>query len=74
MKKFKSKINVLLLVFVTIVVLYFSLKDDFSSIVDQIVNINVWYLVIAFLMVIFYWLLRSKAVSIFIKELTRKVS
>lgn len=74
MKKFKSKINVLLLVFVTIVVLYFSLKDDFSSIIDQIVNINVWYLVIAFLMVIFYWLLRSKAVSIFTKEFKRKVT
>ena len=74
MKKLKSKFNVLILVAITILVLYFSLKDDFSNIVNQIMNINVWLLIVAFLMVIIYWLLRSKAVSIFTKKFSPKTT
>lgn len=74
MKKLKSKLNVLVLVAITVLVLYFSLKDDFHNIVNQIMNINVWLLIIAFLMVITYWLLRSKAVSIFTKKFSPKTT
>ena len=74
MKKLKSKFNVLILVAITILVLYFSLKDDFNNIVNQIMNINVWLLIVAFLMVIIYWLLRSKAVSIFTKKFSPKTT
>lgn len=74
MKKLKSKFNVLILVAITILVLYFSLKDDFSNIVNQIMNINVWLLIVAFSMVFIYWLLRSKAVSIFTKKFSPKTT
>ena len=74
MKKLKSKLNVLVLVAITVLVLYFSLKDDFHNIVNQIMNINVWLLIIAFLMVVTYWLLRSKAVSIFTKKFSPKTT
>lgn len=74
MKKMKSKLNVLILVAITILVLYFSLKDDFHNIVNQITSINVWLLIVAFLMVITYWLLRSKAVSIFTKKFSPKTT
>jgi len=55
-------------------VLYFSLKDDFHNIVDQIMNINVWLLFLAFIMVIIYWFLRSKAVSVFTKKFSPKTT
>lgn len=74
MKNMKSKLNVLILVIITVLVLYFSLKDDFYNITKQIMNINVWLLILAFLMVISYWLLRSKAVSIFTKKFSPKTT
>ena len=36
MKKIRSKLNVLLLVLITLLVLYFSLKDDFHNIVSEV--------------------------------------
>ena len=74
MKKSRSKLNVLILILITLLVLYFSLKDDFHNIVDQIMNINVWLLFLAFIMVIIYWFLRSKAVSVFTKKFSPKTT
>jgi conserved hypothetical protein len=68
MKKQQSKINILILIGITCLVLYFSLKDDFSNIIDQIVSINIWWLLLAFIMVISYWLLRSKAINVFTRK------
>lgn len=74
MKKGRSKLNVLILVLITLLVLYFSLKDDFHNIVNHIMNINVWLLFMAFSVVILYWFLRSKAVSIFTKKFSPKTT
>ncbi len=74
MKKYQSKLNVLILILITILVLYFSLKDDFHNIIDQIVNVNVWLLLLSFIIVILYWLLRSKAISIFTKKFSPNTS
>ena len=64
-KNKKNIINALVLVGITIIVLYFSLKDDFENIMIQLQTINIWWLILAFLIVIIYWLLRSKAIIIF---------
>lgn len=72
MKKFlvkhKNIINVIVLILVTLLVLYLALKDDFNEIVDKIMNVNIFYLILAFLMVIIYWLLRSLALHTFTKQ------
>ena len=60
-KKNKNIINIVVLIIITGIVLYIALKDDFSEIVNLVLNINVFYLIIAFLLVILYWLLRSLA-------------
>lgn len=67
-KKHKNIINVIILILVTLLVLYFALKDDFNEIIDRIMNVNIFYLLLAFLMVILYWLLRSLALHTFTKQ------
>lgn len=73
MKKFikehKSILNIIILIIITIVVLYCSLKDDFNNIVDKIVNVNVGYFLIAILMIIIYWGLRSYALYVITKKM-----
>lgn len=69
LNKNKGKINIIILVIITGIVLYFSLKDEFNEIVNQILNINIGYLCLAFLAVISYWLLRSLALHKFTKKI-----
>ena len=71
-KNKKNIINALVLVGITIIVIYFSLKDDFENIMIQLQTINIWWLILAFLIVIIYWLLRSKAINIFTRKFMPK--
>lgn len=70
----KKIINVVLIVIITSLVLYFSLKDNFNDIINQILNINIFWLIIAFLLLLIYWFLRSCAIHTFIKKVKPKFS
>ena len=72
MKNKKNIINFLILIGITVLVLYFALKDDFQNIMNQLRSINVVWLLVAFLIVIIYWLLRSKAINIFTRKFMPK--
>ncbi len=61
-----------MLIGITVVVLYFALKDDFYAIMDQLKNIHLGWLLVAFLIVILYWLLRSRAINIFTRKFMPK--
>lgn len=65
--KLKKIFNVLLIISITSLVLFFSLKDNFNEIIHQIININVFWLIIAFMLLLIYWLLRSLAMHNFVK-------
>ncbi|MBQ9318638.1 MAG: flippase-like domain-containing protein [Bacilli bacterium] len=65
--KLKKIINILLIVSITSLVLFFSLKDNFTAIVNQILNINIIWLIIAFFLLFIYWILRSLAMHTFVK-------
>lgn len=65
--KLKKIINILLIVSITSLVLFFSLKDNFTAIVNQILNINIVWLIVAFFLLFIYWLLRSLAMHTFVK-------
>lgn len=71
-KKIKNILNILVLLLITGIVLYFSLKDDFNTIIKQIININPIWLFISFLLVFGFWILKAIAttniVKIFNKE------
>lgn len=59
MKNKKSLINIFILVLITTVVLYFSLKDDFGNIMHEIVNLNPIWLLVGIFFVICYWLFKT---------------
>lgn len=58
-QKIKNKLGILLLIFVTIGVLYFALKDDFYDIVHTIATINIGWLLVALLLIFAYWFMKS---------------
>ncbi len=64
----KKKSNIIILIIITLIVLYFSLKDNFSAIVNQIFKMNIWYLLIAFILVILFWIFRSYPMYTFCKK------
>lgn len=67
----KKKLNIIILILITLIVLYFSLKDDFFNIIDQILKMNIWYLLVAFLLVILFWIFRSYPMYTFCKKVNK---
>ena len=60
MKVWKKKVfNYIFLILLTALVLYFCLKDDFNNIVNELLNINVWWLFYALVLMFGYWFFRS---------------
>lgn len=65
----KNKLfNALLLIIVTLLVLYFSLKDDYNTIVNTIFNIDKKFLIIGFFLLFSYWFFKSITTWIITKE------
>ena len=67
----KKKLNFIVLAFITILVLYFSLKDNFNSIVSQILNMNVWYLIIAVILLFLFWIFRTYPMYSFCRKINK---
>lgn len=57
--KNKNVFNILLLFIVTILILYFILKDNFFEIINNITKINPLFLLIAIFLIFGYWFLKS---------------
>ena len=55
----KSKYSVFAILFVTVLVLFFALKDDFLEKIQYLFSFNIWWLLLGILFVILYWLLKS---------------
>lgn len=76
--KLKKLVNILLLVIITFLVLYFSLKDDFDNIIKEILNLNIIYLIISILLVFSSYLFKAlslhKVIIKFNKDYTLKKS
>lgn len=64
----KTKRSFILLLLVTILVLYFSLKDDFEGILNALIGVNVFWLFISILLMLGYWFLRSIPQYLFCKD------
>lgn len=69
--KLKKELNILVLIFITILVLYFSLKDHFSETINQIFTMNIWYLLVAFLLLFLFWIFRTYPMYIFCKKINK---
>ncbi len=64
----KKIFNLLLLLTIAVLVLYFSLKDDYNTIVDLILSMNKIWVIVAILLVFSYYFFRA----IVIKKLANK--
>ena len=70
-KSLKKKLNILILIVISILVLYFSLKDNFKETITQIFTMNIWYLLIAFSLLILFWIFRSYPMYTFCKKINK---
>jgi len=68
MKKQSNKLNIIILVIFSFLVLYFTLKDDFNSVIGNILTINFGWLLVAVLLMYGYWHFRAKAYHSIIKN------
>lgn len=66
-----KKLNIVILIIITILVLFFSLKDNFKETINQIVTMNIWFLLLAFLLIILYWIFRSYPMYSFCKKINK---
>lgn len=67
-KNIKDKISVLVLLLLTIIVLYFSLKDDFNSVIYELKTANILWILVAVLLTICYYTLASLGLHRIIKK------
>lgn len=67
----KRIINTLIIIIVTILVLYFSLKDNYEAIINQIITMNIWFVLLAFLFLILYWIFKSYSIYTFSKKMNK---
>ena len=68
----KKRINYIIIFIVTLVVLYFSLKDNFNGIINKILSMNIAYLLLAFLLLGIFWIFRSYPMYSFANKINKK--
>ena len=72
----KDKLNIIILILVTILVLYISLKDNFYEVVEGFKKLNPFWVIIALIFMFGYYFLRALSLhsftSKFKEELTFK--
>lgn len=66
--KVKNKLNIIILLLVTIIVLYISLKDNFFEVINGIKKLNIFWIVIALIIMIGYYYFRSLSLYTFVKK------
>ena len=71
-KTVTKKINIVILVFITILVLYFSLKDNFKEVINQILTMNSIYLILAFIFLFIFLIFKSLSIYLFCKKINKE--
>lgn len=66
-KNFKKK-NYLILISILIIILYFTLKDNFTEVIKQFTTLNKLYIILAVLSMGIYGLLRTLSLHLIIKD------
>lgn len=73
-KNIKNKLNILLLILVTVIVLYISLKDDFNEVVQGLTQLKLFWILIAFIFVIGYYFFRTLSLFNFVKKFKEDIT
>ena len=74
MKNIKNKLNVLLLVIVTIIVLYISLRENFVEVMQGLTKINIFWIIIALIFILGYYFFRSLSLYNFVKKFKEDIT
>lgn len=73
--KFKSNnLNFILILLLTIGVLYFSLKDNFVEVINQFLNLNWFWLIIGFILIIGYWYFSSLSMYLIARKFENRAN
>ncbi len=67
----KYRLNILILIFVSILIMYLIMKDNFHQIVNHLLNANFGFLFIALLFMIFQVLFQSLSMHLYLKEIDK---
>lgn len=67
----KKKLNIFILILITLLVLFFSLKDNFDEIVKTIFTMNIWFFLVAILFLILFWIFRTYPMYSFCKKINK---
>jgi uncharacterized protein (TIRG00374 family) len=59
----KQKLNIILIIVATLLVLYFVLKDDFNEVVHLITNIDIRWFIFSIFVVFLYWCFQTLSLS-----------
>ena len=68
----KVKYNFILLVLISIIILFFILKDDFYGITDVLLNSNKWYILVILVIILINDLFKSLSMKLLIKEVKNR--
>ena len=71
MKNIRKHSFILLLL--TIGILFFVLKDNFSEIVSVLLQTNIWYILVSILLIVLYWLFKAISKYFIVKEYSEKI-
>ncbi len=71
-KTYKSLLNITIFIVITALVLYFSLKDNYKEVLTGIFSANIWWLIVALLFVVLYWLFKARIFYMFTKKFDEK--
>ena len=68
-----AKRNTIILLLIAVVVMYFILKDDFQSIVENLLLANKWLILFSLCLVCLYWLFRAISLYLIVKRYKKKI-
>ena len=63
----KKNLNLILLILFTFLVLYFTLKDDFFSIIKKLINLNIYFILLGIFLVLGFVFFKALGTKILIK-------
>ena len=72
--KFQFILNILIILVILGIVLYFSLRENYEEILDAIIHMNVWWILFAIFLLCLYRICSSRAHYMVIRENREKVS
>lgn len=73
-KEIKNKLNIIILIFATIIVLYISLKDNFYEVIEGFKKLNIFWIIIALIFMFGYYFLRALSLHSFTSKFNEELS